>query len=62
MARASRRKRLAPTLLICPMSVVGNWQREAERFAPGLRVHVHHGPERLADRAVRAPRRARAIS
>lgn len=44
----SRRKRLAPTLLICPMSVAGNWQREAERFAPGLRVHVHHGPERLA--------------
>ena len=40
---------VAPTLLICPMSVAGNWQREAERFAPGLRVHVHHGPERLAD-------------
>ncbi len=37
-----------PTLLVCPMSVVGNWQREAERFAPGLRVHVHHGAERLA--------------
>jgi len=45
-----RRKRLAPTLLICPMSVVGNWEREAERFAPSLRVHVHHGPERLADK------------
>jgi len=36
----------APTLLVCPMSVVGNWQREAERFAPGLRVHVHHGQGR----------------
>src|SRR5690606_28887611 len=24
--------RKAPTLLVCPMSVVGNWQREAERF------------------------------
>ncbi len=45
-----RRKRLAPTLLVCPMSVVGNWEREAERFAPSLRVHVHHGPERLADK------------
>ncbi|MFE9325812.1 DEAD/DEAH box helicase [Nocardia sp. NPDC052278] len=32
-----------PTLLVCPMSVVGNWQREAERFAPDLRVLVHHG-------------------
>ena len=38
----------APTLLVCPMSVVGNWQREAERFAPSLKVHVHHGSERLA--------------
>jgi len=44
------RKRLAPTLLVCPMSVVGNWQREAERFAPSLRVHVHHGRERLTGR------------
>ncbi|MGH3171440.1 MAG: DEAD/DEAH box helicase [Trebonia sp.] len=36
------------TLLICPMSLVGNWQREAARFTPGLRVHVHHGVDRLA--------------
>ena len=45
-----RRKRLAPTLLVCPMSVAGNWEREAQRFAPSLRVHVHHGPERLVDK------------
>ncbi|ATE52766.1 DEAD/DEAH box helicase [Actinosynnema pretiosum] len=36
----------APTLLVCPLSVLGNWQREAARFTPGLRVRVHHGPER----------------
>ncbi|KAB1942658.1 ATP-dependent helicase [Micromonospora sp. ALFpr18c] len=35
-----------PTLLVCPMSLVGNWQREAGRFTPELRVHVHHGAER----------------
>jgi SNF2 family DNA or RNA helicase len=35
-----------PTLLVCPMSVVGNWQREAARFAPDLRVLVHHGAAR----------------
>jgi hypothetical protein len=35
-----------PTLLVCPMSLVGNWQREAARFTPDLRVHVHHGAER----------------
>ncbi|HEX4093775.1 MAG TPA: DEAD/DEAH box helicase [Trebonia sp.] len=38
----------APSLLICPMSLTGNWQREAERFTPGLTVHVHHGADRLA--------------
>jgi non-specific serine/threonine protein kinase len=36
----------APTLLVCPMSLVGNWQREVTKFAPKLRVHVHHGAER----------------
>ncbi|KAB8185733.1 ATP-dependent helicase [Nonomuraea phyllanthi] len=39
-----------PTLLVCPMSLVGNWQREAARFAPGLRVYVHHGSGRDAAR------------
>jgi non-specific serine/threonine protein kinase len=39
-------EQLGPTLVVCPMSVVGNWQREASRFAPGLRVHVHHGAGR----------------
>ena len=29
------------------MSLVGNWQREAARFTPDLRVHVHHGADRL---------------
>ena len=41
------RRRVDPTLLICPMSLVANWQREAERFTPKLKVHVHHGSERL---------------
>ncbi|MGN6177166.1 MAG: DEAD/DEAH box helicase, partial [Streptosporangiaceae bacterium] len=39
--------RPAPTLVVCPMSVVGNWQREATRFTPELNVHVHHGADRL---------------
>ncbi len=38
---------LGPTLVLCPMSLVGNWQREAARFAPKLSVYVHHGPDRL---------------
>ncbi|HEU5429238.1 MAG TPA: SNF2-related protein, partial [Actinocrinis sp.] len=43
-----------PTLLVCPMSLVANWQRESERFTPGLEVHVHHGAERLSGEEFRA--------
>lgn len=46
LALEQERGAVGPTLLVCPMSLVGNWQREAARFAPGLRVHVHHGGDR----------------
>lgn len=39
-------KQVSPTLVICPTSLVGNWQREVARFAPELRVVVHHGTGR----------------
>ena len=39
----------SPTLLICPTSVLANWRREIERFAPGLKTMVHHGNGRLAE-------------
>jgi len=32
-----------PVLVICPTSVVSNWQKEAARFTPNLPVMVHHG-------------------
>ncbi|QTD53296.1 DEAD/DEAH box helicase [Sulfidibacter corallicola] len=35
-----------PTLLVCPMSVVTNWYREAAKFTPSLRVLIHHGANR----------------
>jgi hypothetical protein len=35
-----------PTLLIMPMSCVSNWEEELAKFAPSLRVHVHHGADR----------------
>jgi len=43
----------AATLLLCPMSLVGNWQREAAKFAPALRVYAHHGTARLRGDALR---------
>lgn len=42
-----------PTLVVCPMSVVGNWQKEAERFTPTLPVMVHHGLTRTKGKAFR---------
>ncbi len=36
-----------PVLLICPTSVIGNWEREIARFAPSLSVLRHYGPQRI---------------
>lgn len=38
-----------PALVVCPTSVVVNWKREIERFAPSLRAVIHHGPARERD-------------
>ncbi|MEV4972941.1 DEAD/DEAH box helicase [Streptomyces scopuliridis] len=40
------RARTAPTLVVCPASLLGNWQREITRFAPGVPVHRFHGAGR----------------
>ncbi|HEY0524194.1 MAG TPA: DEAD/DEAH box helicase [Stellaceae bacterium] len=44
--RAGRLDR--PCLVVCPTSLVPNWEAEAARFAPDLRVLKLHGPQRLA--------------
>ncbi|MGF1567268.1 MAG: DEAD/DEAH box helicase [Nodosilinea sp.] len=36
----------APTLLVCPTSVLGNWEKEVRRFAPTLKTLVYHGDRR----------------
>jgi len=38
-----------PALVVCPASLVENWQREAGRFTPGLRTLKHHGPKRATE-------------
>ncbi|PSF30498.1 ATP-dependent helicase [Aphanothece hegewaldii CCALA 016] len=40
---------ILPTLLIAPTSVVGNWQKEIEKFAPHLKSFIHHGSSRYQD-------------
>ena len=37
-----------PALVICPASLVGNWERESRRFVPELRVAAPLGGEREA--------------
>lgn len=51
----------SPVLLVCPTSVVGNWQKEASRFAPGLPVLVHHGVARHKGTAFEREARRHAI-
>ncbi|GAB6050845.1 hypothetical protein JCM16106_16940 [Hydrogenophilus islandicus] len=38
----------APALVVAPTSLIGNWLREAARFAPQLRVVAWHGNDRAA--------------
>jgi SNF2 family DNA or RNA helicase len=47
-------RELPATLLLCPMSLVSNWQKEAARFGPSLRVYVHHGGTRKRDEELAA--------
>ena len=35
-----------PVLIMAPVSLMGNWRREASRFTPGLSVLVLHGSQR----------------
>ena len=41
----------SPTLVVCPTSVLGNWEREVKKFGPTLKAIVHHGDKRLKSKA-----------
>ena len=49
-ANALRSTRSTPSLVACPASLVENWRREAAKFTPELKVFVHHGTHRLAEK------------
>ena len=38
-----------PVLVICPTTLIGNWMKELQLFAPSLDAVVYHGPERKLD-------------
>jgi superfamily II DNA or RNA helicase len=46
--RAPFKPSSAPSLVVCPASLLENWRREAARFAPELTIFVHHGDHRLS--------------
>ncbi len=46
IALFTSREQDRPHLVVCPTSVVGNWEREIARFAPDLPVIRHHGADR----------------
>ncbi|MET8660720.1 DEAD/DEAH box helicase [Streptomyces griseus] len=50
--RQSDRDAAGPTLVVCPTSLMGNWQREIERFAPGTPVRRFHGASRSLEGVV----------
>lgn len=45
--QATRPDDARPILLVCPTSVIGNWERELARFAPSLQVLRHYGVQRM---------------
>ncbi len=51
LALERERGQPGPTLLIGPTSVLGNWQKEIEKFAPHLTSIIHHGGGREQDAA-----------
>jgi hypothetical protein len=60
LRRQQGSKDTRPALLIAPTSVLGNWERELERFAPSLIVSRHYGDDR-ARREADFPRAAGAL-
>jgi len=46
LAHIQSRATKLPNLVICPLSVVHNWEAEAQTFTPNLKVLVAHGPNR----------------
>jgi non-specific serine/threonine protein kinase len=49
LLHAKAKKKVAPSLLLVPASLIGNWQAELERFGPSLRVFIAHASATPAD-------------
>lgn len=45
----ARAEKSAPSLVVCPTSLLGNWRAEAAKFFPKWRVSIYHGGGRERD-------------
>jgi superfamily II DNA or RNA helicase len=61
LLRERRSGERRPVLLVCPTTVINNWRKEAERFAPELSVLVHHGIDRKKRAAFTAEAKKHAL-
>lgn len=41
---------IKPSIIVCPTSVLNNWEREIEKFAPSLKAIIHHGEQRSKEK------------
>ncbi|GGS28993.1 hypothetical protein GCM10010269_79690 [Streptomyces humidus] len=48
--RVETTRAAGPTLVVCPASLIANWEREIARFAPSTTVVRYHGADRTLDR------------
>lgn len=39
-----------PSIIVCPTSVLNNWEREIQKFAPSLKTIIHHGEQRSKEK------------
>ena len=49
VALSMRQKGPCSILVVAPISLLANWDKECKKFAPGLNVHIHHGSQRVGD-------------
>ncbi|MCA9638559.1 MAG: DEAD/DEAH box helicase family protein, partial [Myxococcales bacterium] len=50
LTKAKEEEGAAPTLIVCPTSVVSVWKQEVAKWAPSLSLLMWHGPERGENR------------
>lgn len=54
LLKATTKKNTAPSLVVMPRSLIFNWQKEIEKFAPQLTFAVHHGQSRNLSEAAKS--------